>query len=55
MLMILVCNELKEGGMTLINIDGGKGYEAMRGLADALEMPLISITPPTYQIDNTNL
>ncbi|PAV59496.1 hypothetical protein WR25_12092 [Diploscapter pachys] len=53
-LITTVCNELKEGGMTLISIDGGRGYEAIRGLADALEMPLISIAPPTYQIDNTN-
>ncbi|KAK6011222.1 hypothetical protein OSTOST_23704, partial [Ostertagia ostertagi] len=50
-----VCRELKEGGMTLISIDSGRGNEAMRGLADTLEMPLISLTAPLYPQDPPNL
>ncbi|KAK6046487.1 hypothetical protein COOONC_16007 [Cooperia oncophora] len=49
-----VCRELKEGGMTLISIDSGRGNEAMRGLADTLEMPLISLTAPLYPQDPPN-
>ncbi|KAK6742564.1 hypothetical protein RB195_010055 [Necator americanus] len=49
-----VCQELKEGGMTVISIDGGRGSEAIRGLADTLEMPLISLTSPQYPQDPPN-
>ncbi|RCN44945.1 hypothetical protein ANCCAN_09049 [Ancylostoma caninum] len=49
-----VCQELKEGGMTVISIDGGRGNEAVRGLADTLEMPLISLTSPLYPQDPPN-
>ncbi|KAK5969723.1 Ligand-gated ion channel, partial [Trichostrongylus colubriformis] len=48
------CQELKEGGMTLISIDSGRGNEAMRGLADTLEMPLISLSAPLYPQDPPN-
>uniref|UniRef100_A0A0K0CTY1 Glutamate receptor 1 n=1 Tax=Angiostrongylus cantonensis TaxID=6313 RepID=A0A0K0CTY1_ANGCA len=34
--------------MLLISIDSGRGYEAMRGLAETLEIPLISLTAPLY-------
>lgn len=41
--------------MALISIDSGRGGEAVRGLADTLEMPLISLTAPLYPQDPTNL
>ncbi|CAB3401971.1 unnamed protein product [Caenorhabditis bovis] len=41
-----VCDELKEGAMTLINSVEGKGREGIRGVSDALEMPLISLASP---------
>ncbi|VDM70157.1 unnamed protein product [Strongylus vulgaris] len=40
--------------MTVISIDGGRGNEAVRGLADTLEMPLISLTSPSYPLDPPN-
>ncbi|CAI5446210.1 unnamed protein product [Caenorhabditis angaria] len=45
-----VCNTLKEGAMTLINSVNGKGREGIRGVSDALEMPLISLSSPTNEL-----
>ncbi|KJH44218.1 hypothetical protein DICVIV_09762 [Dictyocaulus viviparus] len=50
-----VCEELKKGGMLLISIDSGRGSEALRGLSDTLEIPLISLTAPTYPQEPPNL
>ncbi|VDM51889.1 unnamed protein product [Angiostrongylus costaricensis] len=50
----LVCEELKKDGMLLISIDSGRGYEAMRGLADTLDIPLISLTAPLYPQEPPN-
>ncbi|ULU00584.1 hypothetical protein L3Y34_001207 [Caenorhabditis briggsae] len=41
-----VCDELKEGAMALLSSVDGKGIEGIRGVSDALEMPLISLTAP---------
>ncbi|CAJ0914337.1 unnamed protein product, partial [Mesorhabditis belari] len=40
-----VCETLKDGSMGLISVDGGGSVEALRGLADTLELPLITTSP----------
>lgn len=42
--MNAVCDELKEGAMALLSSVDGKGREGIRGVSDALEMPLVSLT-----------
>lgn len=49
-----VCEELKEGAMALLALHGGRGYESLRALSDTLELPLISLNPPSFPADPPN-
>ncbi|GMT18942.1 hypothetical protein PFISCL1PPCAC_10239, partial [Pristionchus fissidentatus] len=43
-----VCQELKEGAMGIISLKDGRGYESLKGLSENLEIPLISLNPPSF-------
>ncbi|CAI4228941.1 unnamed protein product [Auanema sp. JU1783] len=49
-----VCQDLKEGGMAIVSVESGKGHESLRGLADILELPLISVDSPTFPSEPIN-
>ncbi|KAF8357270.1 glr-1, partial [Pristionchus pacificus] len=43
-----VCQELKEGAMGIISLKDGRGYDSLKGLSENLEIPLISLNPPSF-------
>lgn len=46
--LVTVCQELKEGAMGIISLKDGRGYHSLKGLSENLEIPLISLNPPSF-------